>query len=348
MSGGSGPKFELPGKLEKILAALSSYYGKNGLTKLQRVLVNSTYHVHEEWDYDNWNGGTYGHAVYFHVPSAVYFEVFDDLDGVAKQVCEGINKVANVSNEFISVVFFELQEDASLEKWREDSDALVQPNDHVKPSSAEQVARLWKPEWFRLFVGHKAEYKRGASALKDSLDYYGVSCFVAHEDIEPTKEWQDEIERALFSMDALVALLTERFSESRWTDQEIGVAFGRGILVIPVRLGIDPYGFIGKYQALAGDGKKPRELAREIYNLLWQRPALQVRLGESLVARFESSTSFEHANELVDCLENLEHLRPDLIDRLEQAPQRNSQVKGAFRVQSKLAGLVRRLRGAAG
>jgi len=42
--------------------------------------------------------------------------------------------------------------------------------------------------------------------LQSSLRRFGISAFVAHVDIDPTKEWQDEIEAALFSMDALAAI----------------------------------------------------------------------------------------------------------------------------------------------
>ena len=45
---------------------------------------------------------------------------------------------------------------------------------------------------------------------------------------------EDEIEAALFSMDALVAVVTPGFVESKWADQEIGVAIGGSLLVIPV------------------------------------------------------------------------------------------------------------------
>ena len=63
-----------------------------------------------------------------------------------------------------------------------------------------------------------------------------MSCFVAHVDIHPTKEWQDEIESALSSMDGFVALLTDKFHESDWTDQEVGFALARGVPIIAVRL----------------------------------------------------------------------------------------------------------------
>jgi nucleoside 2-deoxyribosyltransferase len=55
--------------------------------------------------------------------------------------------------------------------------------------------------------------------------------------IEPTKEWQNEIEAALSTCDALVALLHPGFHVSMWTDQEIGYAMGRGIPVYSVGFG---------------------------------------------------------------------------------------------------------------
>ena len=57
-------------------------------------------------------------------------------------------------------------------------------------------------------------------------------------------------------MDALAAILTPGFNESKWTDQEVGVAVGRGSLIIPIRKGMNPYGFIGKYQGMQGKKHK--------------------------------------------------------------------------------------------
>jgi hypothetical protein len=107
------------------------------------------------------------------------------------------------------------------------------------------VARLWAPDRFRLFLSHVSAHKVPISKLKIELANFGVDAFLAHEDIEPTREWRDEIAVALGSMNALVALFTPGFHESSWTDQEIGWALGRGVLVMSVRLGTDPYGFGG-------------------------------------------------------------------------------------------------------
>jgi len=83
-------------------------------------------------------------------------------------------------------------------------------------------------------------FKKTTGQLQTALRSYGVSAFVAHVDIEPTREWMSEIEAGLHSMDALVAILMPGFKESNWTDQEVGVAVGRGVLVIRSCVGLNP------------------------------------------------------------------------------------------------------------
>src|SRR5258708_21866172 len=86
---------------------------------------------------------------------------------------------------------------------------------------------FWRKGMLRLFITHLATYKSFAAQLQQELLIYGISGFVAHNDIKPTLEWQAQIETALATCDALVALLHDKFHESKWTDQEIGFAMGR-------------------------------------------------------------------------------------------------------------------------
>jgi hypothetical protein len=121
---------------------------------------------------------------------------------------------------------------------------------------------------FRLFISHIAKEKEKATRLKACLWPYSISGFVAHEDIYPTLEWQNEIERALHTMDAFIAVHTPGFSASFWTQQEIGFAFGRGVKIISFKMGEDPTGFISKRQALARRQRTAEEIAKEIDSLL--------------------------------------------------------------------------------
>lgn len=125
---------------------------------------------------------------------------------------------------------------------------------------------------FRLFLSHLSKDKLVATRLKGCLEAYGISGFVAHEDIHPTLEWQDEIERALRTMDALVAIHTVGFSASIWTQQEVGYALGRGVKIISFKMGEDPTGFISRKQALPRRGRTAEEIAAEIDKLLRADP----------------------------------------------------------------------------
>ncbi len=158
--------------------------------------------------------------------------------------------------------------------------------------------QLWGEGLLRVFISHKAEDKVLAKNIKGSFRVYGIASFVAHEDIVPMHEWQTEIERALFSMDLLVALLTEKFSESNWTDQEIGVAIGREVPVIPVRMGKDPYGFIGKYQAIRGTNAS--KIVDDVIEYLRQEARISDRLkyliDQALATATEDYSPAEQSN----------------------------------------------------
>lgn len=139
---------------------------------------------------------------------------------------------------------------------------------NIEKTVIRENSSLWKAGHYRLFLSHLASFKVKISQLKNELEKYGISSFVAHEDIEPAKEWQVEIEKGLFSMDALCAILMPGFKDSQWTDQEVGVALGRELLVIPVRRDLDPYGFIGKYQGIQAKGKNIGEVAEAIFLII--------------------------------------------------------------------------------
>jgi hypothetical protein len=95
-------------------------------------------------------------------------------------------------------------------------------------SSDSDLVRIWGQGVPRVFLSHRADYKLSAKQLKDELAHWQAATFVAHDDIEPTRVWQQEIERALRTMDVLVAVLSKGFAASTWTNQEVGVALGRG------------------------------------------------------------------------------------------------------------------------
>jgi TIR domain len=142
--------------------------------------------------------------------------------------------------------------------------------------------RIWPDDSkFRLFISHIAEHKDKAIRLRECLAPYEISGFVAHEDIHPTTEWQIEIERALNVMDAFLAIHTKGFSNSFWTQQEIGYAVARGVKIISLKMDReDPTGFIQKHQALARGTRSAEAIAKEVNTILSDDELTSGRLAE--------------------------------------------------------------------
>jgi hypothetical protein len=181
------------------------------------------------------------------------------------------------------------------------------------PDKAEKLFRgpkanapkFWKPGLLRVFVSHLASSRKKVALLKTELEGRGISAFIAHEDIEPSSEWQVEIEAGLASMDLMIALVEPGFRESSWTDQEVGFALGRGVDVIPLLAGQDPHGFIAKIQGLQVKGKLPDPVAEELFRLLLRKPAHRTKLLQGLSAALASSGSsarVERLRNMVDLL----------------------------------------------
>lgn len=316
---GNASKFELPKNIERYLAALSKVYAQQGKKIKQEILVNSQIRVHEEWSNDNWNGGIYGHAIYFVLPESLYLTVVKEKDNVQDQIKNDLNKIHNVQDEFVAQVFLEMEMIEDYD-WRKESGLLQTGKRSVLP---EAEKRIWGDEGFRLFLSHKSEVKKEAAKLKERLNHFGISCFVAHEDIHPTKAWQDEIENALASMEGFVALMTETFHDSDWTDQEVGFAFARGVPIVAVRLGKDPYGFIGKFQALSCTWLSSAE---DIVKILIKSD----RMFNAYVQALRKCPSWESGNALAKALPGIARLSMQQINELVTAYNETSELRGSF------------------
>lgn len=132
-----------------------------------------------------------------------------------------------------------------------------------------ELPSVWQStNQFRLFISHISKDKGIATRLKIALENHAINGFVAHEDITPTKQWMDEVERGLRTMDAMVAVHTVGFSASVWTQQEIGFALGTGKKLISFNMGELPMGFDSKYQALPRENRNATVIAAVIADLL--------------------------------------------------------------------------------
>ena len=117
--------------------------------------------------------------------------------------------------------------------------------------------------------------------------------------------------------------MTDGFHNSQWTDQEVGVAFGRGVPIISVNLGCTPYGFIGKFQALSCSWETA---AKEIVRLWINHDRM---LNSYINAAFDCQC-YEDANTLSEMLPSIEKLSVPQTERLISAFNENIQVRWSF------------------
>ena len=195
---------------------------------------------------------------------------------------------------------------------------------------------FWNTDNFKVFISHISKHKVAAGKLQRSLLPYHISSFVAHTDIEPTREWENEIINALNASDGLVALLHTGFHESKWTDQEIGIGVAHGLLVISVSFGESPYGFMGRYQALPGTGKSYEQLAGEIYQIFLSHRLSRRRMTEIIANKFVESSSFDQAKRNMDLLETVEYWDATFTKTTRKAVKENDQLAGAWGIPGAL------------
>lgn len=204
---------------------------------------------------------------------------------------------------------------------------------------------FWPPGFSRIFISHLAKFRGFVGEVQKELLSYGMSSFVAHNDIEPTAEWQDEIELGLATCDAMVVLLHPGFHQSDWTDQEIGYAMGRGVMIATVRLGTDPYGFIGRFQALEGQGKTAEVLAGELFSILRHHRMTRRAVARGVVECFCQSDSYKVAMRNVGLIEGLAHWDASLSNRVRTAVKDNGQIHRAWGVPGRIEAFIARMEG---
>ena len=193
----------------------------------------------------------------------------------------------------------------------------------------------------KAFISHAHPDRERAGLLRDALKDIGIECFVAHDDITPSADWQIAILDALRDADIFLPLLTPDFPDSQWTDQEAGVAVANEALIIPLGFGLTPYGFMGRYQALnCPRGIDSAILDRLFGSIISRKPEWQPRLAVGLLARLHTSGNFVQSNQIIGRLQKLGILSTDNLNELCKIWLLNRQVEDANEAKSWIITLI--------
>lgn len=313
-----------PQSVSIVVATLADLFRHQGRTEVVELL-ESAHAYFDETDYDNWNGGTYTWALRLQVPVHIFASVEPHLSSIEKEISAKLTHFDRQHpNDHLSEV-------TTLPITA----GALPLGQRMAPSETE-VRRLWSDGRFRLFLSHVSKHKIAVSSLKEAFSLCGVDAFVAHEDIKPSLDWQREIELGLRSMHALAAIITPDFHDSQWTDQEVGWALGRGILVVPVRLGADPYGLVGRFQGVPGSLEQPEALAEAVVTTLLANPQTHGEMRRALIDTFTKVSSCDTAKVLCRLLVSITDITDEERDALWRACSDNAQVVDAVGVADEI------------
>ncbi len=220
----------------------------------------------------------------------------------------------------------------------ENNEKALVPNTITK-----SVEQCWSEGDVHLFISHSSLDKSDVAKLKKILSSYRVSCFVAHEDINTSEDWEKEIICGLDSCHALIAWVTDDFNASSYAQQEIGVALSKGKCVIPIRNGANPKGFLSRIQG-AREFKLPSEIAKHVIETLLSKSKTHELTKEAILRSFEEASSFTDATSKIELIEKIDTWSQSDLKRLKESPTKNRQISGAFHVEEKINSILKKLK----
>jgi hypothetical protein len=337
--------FALPPKIMPAFRRLRQHYERKAESELRDLIDVSYIYVDTGTEFDNWNGGTYGHDILVFVPEDMMGLIdLDEQHQIFQRLQEDLNKATTeVENEYVRAAYI---------KSLDGSDPQFQA---AIPFTREPRARpedvgLWKDKSLRLFLSHRDNHKIAACELAKALEPFGVSTFVAHNAIKPMKEWQKEILNGLMTMEVMLVLLTDDFHDSFWTNQEVGFALSKGTPIVCLKVQtVDPQGFISIQQALKASYDNISDAAPLIHKTLIEEIGQEGRLKEILIETFLSSTNYSDAIEgLKRLTETTDRLTDLEFNRIVQGYAKNDQLYGCIGIHNRKNWFKRYLEAATG
>jgi hypothetical protein len=287
----------LKGKLPKYLRQLAAVYDREQSSYRRDVITHGKWHLREGVEHDNWNGGMAGHTVMLFAPLRIVCQVsVGDQNAHAAAILEDLRSLSSSPDEYFASVIIEVEDDSDPECR------------NAIPLSERAIAdpdslAIWKPGLARVFMSHRDRVKVEVQQIADAMETYGMSCFVAHETIPDDEDWQKVILDGLDTMEIMVAVTTDDFSQSPFCMQEVGYALGRRIPVVSLKIeGRDPSGFLAHKQATRGSLEAPIAAAQKLAPLLSKRLRALDRYRSILINSFCQATDFNEARYRFDRL----------------------------------------------
>lgn len=152
-----------------------------------------------------------------------------------------------------------------------------------------------------VFISYSNENKQYCSEIKNLLNQIGLYGFLAHEDINISREWEVEIFKQLKQSDIFIALLSEDFKKSDYCSQEVGMALQKEAMIIPLSIdGTESFGFLSKYQS------KPYDYLAQIQEeIIKYYPNAMINILINHLNNYEFGWNYDKCNNILKLIKNI-------------------------------------------
>lgn len=196
-------------------------------------------------------------------------------------------------------------------------------------------------ERLKCFISYSSKDKKLAGRLKKCLGWYGLDVFLAHDDIEPSAAWVQTLLAELKAARVFLPLLTDNFTGSAWTDQETGIAVAGEKLIVPLRVDIVPYGFMGSVQALTLDPDNLDTGCAKIARTIGKNPECREKFLDGLIEMFAESFSFDQAGQYATWLMHFDGYTAQQARSVLLSTLANDQIHRSFKAQEKIGEFIK-------
>jgi hypothetical protein len=122
-------------------------------------------------------------------------------------------------------------------------------------------------------------------------------------------------------------LMTSEFNSSEWTNQEVGYAYALGKTILPLKIDVNPKGFISRVQALPFDCTDTKPSCLKVLDLLKENHYLREPLKDCLIRALEKSNSFDSAANKLSLLQSYDNFSVEQANNLLRVFIKNNQVR---------------------
>lgn len=223
----------------------------------------------------------------------------------------------------------------------------------ISPDSSEKSAFVG--ETLKVFISHSHKDNKIASAIKNAFNYYGINAFLAKEDIQVGQKWPNEILYNLKKCTIFVAIISENFKQSFWTNQEVGFAFCQEKIIVPISIDDSlPYGLIYDCQSLTSFKCKEqmkhsypneeiidcKESVFEIIEIIASKIEFKNDIKRILIDKLCKLRSYDDAEKYFELLNKLQPFSKGQINDIIDKSMRNNQIHKAQKCQKILRELI--------